>query len=120
MDDFEKMSIKSSQREIEAVQAERDSIKYKQVEYMQSHIGETFNAVISGVTDWGVYVEDVDTKAEGLVHLSNIEGDFYTSEPKSYRIIGEKTKKKYALGDSVKVELTSADLENRTLDFKFV
>lgn len=120
LSDYDRMTIKSSQREIEAVKAERDSIKYKQVEYMQDHIGEKFDGVINGITEWGVYVEELETKADGLVRIGSIKGDYFTVEPKKYRIVGEKTKKKYALGDKVKIELVGADLESRQLDFKFV
>lgn len=120
LSDYEQLTILSSQREIEAVRAERDSIKYKQVEYMMNHIGEEFKGVIVGVTEWGVYVEEIETRAEGLVRVGNIKGDYFNLEPKKYRLIGEKTKKKFSLGDEVKVKLKKADLESRQLDFVFV
>jgi ribonuclease R len=120
MSAFEKISIQSSEREVEAVRAERDSIKYKQVEYMQDKVGQTFEGVVTGVTDWGVYVEERETKAEGMVRLASIRGDYYAHEPSRYRVKGERTGATYALGDVVKVKLTRADLEERQLDFELV
>lgn len=120
MSEYSYLAIKSSEREVEAVQAERDSIKYKQVEYMQSKVGEQFDAIVSGVTEYGIFVEDTATKAEGLVRISTMNGDYYLFEPKKYRLVGEKNKKTFALGDTVKVKLTKADLDSRTLDFELV
>ena len=87
---------------------------------MQSKVGEEFETIISGVTEWGMYVEDPETKSEGLVRLKDIGGDFYSLDEKNYAIIGEKTKKKFSLGDKIKVKLISADLDRKTLDFKLV
>ncbi len=117
---LEKMCIAASAREAEAVNAERESIKYKQVEYMSSRIGQTFDAVISGVTDWGLYVEDKETACEGLVRVRTIGDDFYNYAPKEYALVGQRTKKKYALGDPVRVKLTATDLSARTIDFELV
>lgn len=117
---LEKMCIDASAREAEAVDAERESIKYKQVEYLSSKIGQTFDAVISGVTDWGLYVEDKESAAEGLVRVRTLGNDFYTHSPKEYALVGQRTKKKYALGDTVRVKLVAADLAARTLDFELV
>lgn len=117
---LEKMCIAASAREAEAVNAERESIKYKQVEYMSSRIGQTFDAVISGVTDWGLYVEDKATACEGLVRVRTIGDDFYNYAPKEYALVGQRTKKKYALGDPIRVKLVAADLSARTLDFELV
>ncbi|MDB5254548.1 MAG: ribonuclease [Parcubacteria group bacterium] len=110
----------STEREIEASEAERASIKYKQVEYMQEHIGEEFDAVISGVSEWGVYVEEVNTKAEGMVRLKNMTDDFYELHEKQYAVVGKNTGKKYSLGDEVRVKLIASDPERKTLDFAFV
>lgn len=118
--DYEHLTIISSQREIEAVRAERDSIKYKQVEYMMDHIGEEFDGTVTGVTEWGVYVEEKETRADGLVRMSDIKGDYFSVEPKKYRVVGQKTKRKIALGDVVRIKLMKADMDNRQLDFKFV
>jgi len=116
--DLEKLCIAASGQEAKAVQAERDSIKYKLVEYMTGKIGQTFDALISGVTDWGLYVEDKATSAEGLVRVRSIGNDFYNYSAKEYALVGQKTQKKYALGDSVRVRLVAADLASRQLDFE--
>jgi len=116
--DLEKLCIAASGQEAKAVQAERDSIKYKLVEYMTGKVGQTFDAVISGVTDWGLYVEEKLSSAEGLVRVRSIGNDFYNYSAKEYALVGQKTQKKYALGDSVRVKLVAADLSARQLDFE--
>ncbi len=117
-DNLEKMCLTASEQEAKAVQAERDSIKYKLVEYMVPKVGQTFDAIISGVTDWGLYVEDKASSAEGLVRIRTIGDDFYNYAQKEYALVGQKTKKKYALGDAIKVKLTGADMATRQLDFE--
>ena len=117
---YEKLSIQSSEREATAVRAERDSIKFKQVEFMQGKIGEVFDGVITGVTEWGIYVEEKSSKSEGMVKLASIKGDYYTYDPKKYRVKGDRTGKTYTLGDEVKVKLTRADVEEKQLDFEMV
>jgi ribonuclease R len=117
---YEQMSIKSSQREIEAVTAERDSIKFKQVEYLMNKVGETFNGVITGVTDWGIYVQESTTLADGMVRLATIKSDFFEHEASKYRIKGQKTGKTYQLGDTVTVKLINADKDARQLDFELI
>lgn len=117
---FEKLSVQSSERELEAVRAERDSIKYKQVEFMAPKVGETFIGVITGVTDWGIYVEEKNSKAEGMIKLASIKGDYYTHEASKYRVKGERSGKTFSLGDEIQVKLTRADLEERQLDFELV
>lgn len=106
--------------EIRATEAERDSIKLKQVEYMQERIGQTFEGIISGVTEWGLYVEEKDTKSDGMVRLESLTDDYYELDKKNYRIVGQKTKKKYALGDSVKFKIISADPERKMLIYKII
>ena len=117
---YQRLCDDSSEREIEAAEAERASIKYKQVEYMQEYIGEEFDAIISGVSEWGVYVEEINTKAEGMVKLRDMKDDFYELNEKLYAIVGKKTGKKYSLGDKVRVKLIASDPERKTLDFVFV
>lgn len=117
---YERLAIQSSEREMYAVRAERDSIKYKQVEYMMDKIGQTFDGVITGVADWGVYVAEKSSQAEGLVRLAAMRGDYYNHEPKKYRVKGERTGSSYSLGDEVRIKLTRASLEDRQLDFEFV
>ncbi len=115
---LEKLCIAASAREAEAVEAERESIRYKQVEFMMKKIGEVFEGTISGVTDWGIYVEEDETAAEGLVRVRTIGSEYFNYSQKEYALIGERTKKKYALGDRVRVKLVAADLAARTLDFE--
>ncbi len=117
---YEKMGSHSTEAEIRASEAERESIKLKQVEYMQDKIGITFDGVISGVTEWGLYIEEKETKSEGLVRLRDLKNDYYKLDRKNYCLIGEKTKKKYSLGDSVKFKINSADLERKTLDLQLI
>ena len=115
---YEKLAIKSSEREVHAVKAERDSIKFKQVEFMLDKVGTAFDGVITGVTDWGLYVEEKNSKAEGMVRLGSLRGDFYTHESSKYRIKGNKTGQTFSLGQAVRIKLTRADLEERQLDFE--
>ncbi|MDO8471199.1 MAG: ribonuclease R [bacterium] len=117
---YQRLCDDSSERELEAAEAERASIKYKQVEYMQEHIGEEFDAIISGVSEWGIYVEEINTKAEGMVKLRDMKDDFYELNEKLYAIVGKKTGKKYSLGDKIRVKLVASDPERKTLDFQFV
>jgi ribonuclease R len=117
---YEKLCQQSSLREKSAVEAERDSIKFKQVEYMSSRVGETFEGTITGVTDWGIYVEEKISKSEGMVRLAAMKEDYYVVEKGTYSIKGERKKKRYALGDTVKVKLAAANLEERTIDFVLV
>lgn len=117
---YQRLCDDSSEREMEAAEAERASIKYKQVEYMTTRVGQEFDATVSGVSEWGVYVEEVNTKAEGMVKLRDMNDDFYELNEKLYAIVGKSTGKKYALGDKVKVKLISADPERKVLDFQFI
>ena len=117
---FSKIANDASEKEVVIAEAERDSIKYKQVEFMIDKIGQEFDVVISGVTEWGMYVENPETKVEGLVRIKDLGDDFYKLDQKNYCIKGERTKKKFSLGDSVRVKLLSADLNRKTLDFKLV
>jgi VacB/RNase II family 3'-5' exoribonuclease len=117
---FEKISMECSDREITVQEAERESIRYKQVEFMEGKEGQTFDCTISGVSEWGVYVEVKDTKVEGMVRLKDIQGDIFVLNEKNYCVVGQKTGKKYSLGDSVKAELISTNLDRKILDFKLV
>ncbi len=117
---LEKICQNSSKREVEAADAERASVKYKQVEFMQDRVGKTFDAIISGITDWGMYVEEPEAKAEGLIRLRDLPGDFYAVDHKNYKIVGQQTKREFCLGQAVKVRLDAADLDNRMLSFTLV
>uniref|UniRef100_UPI00286F2C7A ribonuclease R n=1 Tax=Anaerosporobacter sp. TaxID=1872529 RepID=UPI00286F2C7A len=109
----------SSQTERRADEAEREVEKLKKVEYMKQFIGECFDGVISGITTWGMYVELPNT-VEGMVHVTNMEGDYYFYDEEHYMMIGEHTKKAYKLGQKVKIEVTGCDSMLRTIDFELV
>jgi ribonuclease R len=107
----------STDMEIKASEAERASIKFKQVQYLLKREGEVFDGIISGVTEWGIYIELSDSKCEGLIRMRDLNDDFYEFDDKNYCIVGHKTRKKYQLGDQVKVVLKSADLLKKQIDF---
>ncbi len=117
---FERICLASSELEKKASEAERASIKYKQVEYMMDHIGETFEGAITGVVEWGIYIEEVDTKCEGMVKIRDLGDDFFSLDEKNYTIKGEKTGKKFTLGDKIKFKVVGADMEKRVLDYAIV
>jgi len=110
----------SSDQEQLAANAERASIRYKQVEYMRDRMGEIYDGVISGVTEWGLYVELVDNKCEGLVPVRDLADDYYDYDEKNYCLIGRKHHNKYTLGDQVKVQVARADLDRKQLDFALI
>lgn len=112
-DHYEKMSEHSSQMEKKAAEAERASIKYKQAEYLQDQIGVEYKGLVSGVTEWGMYVEIEENKCEGMVRLRDITDDFYTLDEKNFAIIGQRKKKVYQLGDEVQIKVKKVDLEKR-------
>ncbi len=118
--EYEKMSIEASSREKEAAEAERASIKYKQVEYMSSRIGSQFEGIITGVTEWGLYIEDKQTKCEGMVRMRDLSDDYYTFDKKGMSIKGRKSHKKYTLGDRVSFVVKEADMNKKTIDYKIV
>lgn len=110
----------SSEMEQLAANAERASIKYKQVEYMQDHLGETFSGIISGVTEWGLYVELNDNLCEGLVPMRDLADDFYDFDEKNHCLVGRRHNNRYRLGDNVDIRVARADLEKKQLDFVLV
>lgn len=116
----EKQCIHSTEMEVTASKAEMSSIRYKQVEYMTSHLGEVFDGVISGVNGWGFYVELDENQCEGLVPIRDLEDDYYELDEKNYCIVGVNTHKKYTIGDQVKVIVARTDLEKKQLDFSLV
>jgi len=117
---YEDMCKHSSDMENRAANAERASIKYKQVEFMSDKIGQQYKGVISGVTEWGIYVELDENKCEGMVPLFELTDDFYEFDEKNYCIIGRRTHKKYQLGDVIEVEIARANLDKKQLDFRIV
>ncbi len=114
---YEKWCKHSSNQEKLAADAERESIKYFQVLFMENEVGKSFKGVISGVTEWGIYVEIIENKCEGMVRLREISGDYFTFDEKHHRIVGNNTGKMYQLGDEVEITVKEADLANRRLDF---
>ncbi|MCR4323281.1 MAG: ribonuclease R [Candidatus Azambacteria bacterium] len=108
-----------SRREIDAADAERSSIAYKQVEYMLERVGNIYTGVISGITAWGVYVEEEHTKASGMVKFKDMKDDMYVFNKETYSLVGKRKKKKYSIGDVVKIKIVSGDLERKTLDYIF-
>nr|WKN36800.1 ribonuclease R [Tunicatimonas sp. TK19036] len=117
---YEKLCEHSSEMEKRAADAERASVKYKQVEYMAQREQHTFAGIVSGVTEWGVYVEMVDSKCEGMVRMADMKDDYYEFDAKNFRIIGKRRKRIIALGDKVNVKVTNTDLDRRTIDLEFV
>lgn len=114
------LAFHASEREAAAVEAERDSIKMKLVEFMADKIGQEFDAVISGVSDRGLFVELNETRAEGMIRIRDLGDDYFIYDEKRYRLVGERTKKEYALGDPIRVRLTAARFQERELDFELV
>lgn len=115
--ELEVLAQHSSEREVSAAEAERDSVKMKLVEFMVDKVGEEFDAVISGVSDRGLYVEVQATHAEGLLNVRNLGDDYFEYDEKRYRLVGRRTKKEYALGDPIKVKLIAARVPDKELDF---
>ena len=114
---LQKKATHCSDQENIAVKAERESIKYMQIKYMQNKIGETFKGIISGVSDWGIYVELEENKCEGMVYVKDIKDDKYYYNSEEAALIGKQNKKKYQLGDNINVEVKNADLVKKHLDF---
>jgi ribonuclease R len=106
-----------SQMEQLAENAERDSIKYKQVEFMSDKVGKVYDGVISGVTDWGLYVEINENKCEGMIPIRELDDDFYELDEKNYRLIGRHTGREYRLGQQISIIVARANLERKQLDF---
>lgn len=117
---YEEYSKHSSERENLATKAERDSIKYMQVKYMQNHVHEQFEGVVSGVTEWGIFVELTDNMCEGLVRTKEIKDDYYLYDEKQVALVGQATKNLIRLGDKVKIKVKHTDLEKKQLDFTLV
>ncbi|MCX6713288.1 MAG: VacB/RNase II family 3'-5' exoribonuclease, partial [Candidatus Vogelbacteria bacterium] len=117
LSDYSSLAIHCSDMEKRAAEAERDSVKYKQVEYMKERIGQEFNGIVSGVTEWGIYIEELETKAEGMIRLADLANDYFVLDQKNYAVVGERTKKRYRLGDLLRFKVKKADLNRKILDF---
>jgi len=118
--EYESLSRYATQMEIASNKAEWDSIKYKQTEYMSDHIGETFAGTITGVTEYGFFVRDDETLSEGMIRLRNLKDDYYVLNKKAFSVIGKRTKRKYTLGDKVRIKVVRTDKEKRLIDYKLV
>lgn len=119
-EEYEEKCVHSSQMEGLAASAERDSVKYMQVKYMQDHKDQEFLGVISGVTEWGIYVEIIENKCEGMVRIREIKDDYYTFDDKQYALVGEVSNNLLQLGDEIYVKVKNADLVKKQLDFHYI
>ena len=119
-EEYEKECQYASERELVAADAERTSVKYKLVEFMQDKLGQEFEGTVSGITEWGMYVEIEPTKIEGMVSLREIKSDFFEFDEARYRLVGRRTHKIFRLGDQVRIKVKSANLEQRLLDYELV
>lgn len=116
-DKYEEMCEHSSDMEQRSAEAERASIKYKQVEFLKDRQGQNFDGVISGVSEWGLYVELVENKCEGMIPIRDLDDDFYQFDEENYCLIGRKTRRRFQLGDPIRIKVARANLEKRQLDF---
>ncbi|PCI19527.1 ribonuclease R [Candidatus Wolfebacteria bacterium] len=114
---YEMLANSSSEREREAQMAERDSIKYKQVEYMSTRIGKEFDGVITGLTRWGIYTEEAESKSEGMIKLSDIKDDYYSLDEKTLTVVGKKSKREFKFGDKIRIKVVKADIDKKIIDY---
>lgn len=120
-DPYEQDCEHSSEMEKRAAEAERASVKYKQVQFMeQQPEGQVYHGIVSGVMEWGIYVEMVESKCEGMVRMADMDDDYYEYDPKSYRVIGKRRKRIIALGDKVRVKVLNTDIDRRIIDLEFI
>ncbi|MBO7242530.1 MAG: S1 RNA-binding domain-containing protein, partial [Alistipes sp.] len=120
-DNLEQLCVHSTEREILAAEAERASIKYKMAEFMKDHIGEEFSGTVSGMTEWGVYVELDETHVEGMAFLRDIdENDYYRFDEARYEVVGRNSGITLTLGSPVRVKVKRVDMNRRTLDFQLL
>ena len=118
--EYNELCSHSSEREKRAADAERASIKFKQVEYMASMENKPFVGIVSGITEWGVFVEMTETRCEGMVRIADMNDDYYEYDQKNYCLVGKRNKKVITLGDKVTVVVTKTDINRRTIDLEFV
>lgn len=119
-EEYEERCKHSSDMERKAVEAERASVKYKQAEYMLDKVGEEFDGLISGVSKWGIFVELVETRCEGMVSIKYMDDDFYYLDDENYRVIGQRFGKEYKLGDPVRIKVRKVDISRKQMDFELV
>jgi ribonuclease R len=118
--EYMRMCEFSSAREKDAADAERESIKYKQVQYMSERIGQTFDGIITGIGKFGVYVAEAESKSEGMIRLMDLGSDFYGYDEKKNIIVGRNSKQEFRFGDKVKIKVKSTNLEKRMIDYTLV
>ncbi len=117
---YEKMAQHSSERERDAQEAERSSIKYKQVEYMSTRIGQNFVGIVSGITDWGIYVAEEKSRAEGMIKLRDLTSDYYTYDEKKMLVSGKKSKQIIRIGDKLNIKVKKANIDEGVIDYELV
>ena len=117
---IEQKCIHSSEREKRAAEAERASVKFKQVEFMSKMLGETFDGIVSGITEWGLFVEISTTKCEGMIRIAEIEHDQFQYDEKQYRVVGRRTGEIVSLGDEIHVKVLKTDIDRRTIDLFWI
>lgn len=118
--EYEVLCQHASEMERKAAEMERESVKFKQAEYLQDKIGKVFDGLISGISKWGIYVELNDSKCEGMVRYNTLQDDFYYLDEENFRVIGQETRQIYRLGDAVKVRIEAVDLIKKQMDFTLV
>jgi len=114
------VSKRSTDREINAVQAEREAIKILQCQFMENQVGMILNGIVSGISEYGIYVEITESMIEGMVRLRDMNDDYYILDQQNYQIVGRNRRKKYRIGDKVKVKVHKVDTEHRWIDLAFV
>ncbi len=114
---YEEIAASVSENELRAQDAERESIAYKKCQYMMKKVGQKRDVIISGITEWGIYVRDLDSFAEGMISLRSLDDDYYILDKENYRLMGRNKKKKFSLGDKMKAKIEKVDLETRSIDF---
>ncbi len=117
LESYRRACVTSSEREVAAAEAERESIKYKQIEFLENRIGQTFEGTITGVAEHGIYVAEKESRAEGLLRVANLKDDYYSFDKKHYALVGQRNKKSYRLGDAITVKLYAADPLHRQIDW---
>jgi ribonuclease R len=120
LDFYSTQAIHSTEMEIQAAEIERDSQKAFQVKYLSNRVGDEFNGIISGITDFGIFVEELETKTDGLVAARNLKDDYYYFDEKNYALVGKNKGKRLRLGDEVKVKLSKVDMERNLIDWELV
>lgn len=118
-EEYEVLCQHASEMERKAAEMERESVRYKQAEYLQDKIGHVFDGLISGISKWGIYVELKDSKCEGMVRYSTLDDMYYIDE-ENFRVVGQETRQVYRLGDAVKVRVEAVDLIKKQMDFTLV